>query len=144
VKQLKSEKRMPVTISPKRLRREFVRKVKELSGQNLQLCYQCGLCTGGCPAAANMDISPRQIIELARLGLEEEIANSKTVWICASCLNCDVNCPRGVNISKIMEAIRLLTLRKNVDQVRPEDISPQERCELPQIAMVSGLRKFTG
>jgi heterodisulfide reductase subunit C len=135
---------MPVTISPKRLRREFVRKVKELSGQNLQLCYQCGMCSGNCPAVSNMDLSPRQIIELARLGLEEEIANSKTVWICASCLACTVNCPRGFDLAKVMEAIRLLTLRKNIDQIRPEDISPQQRSELPQIAMVSGLRKFTG
>ena len=102
---------MSVTISPKRLRREFVRKVKELSGQNLQLCYQCGMCSGNCPVASNMDLSPRQIIELARLGLEEEIANSKTVWICASCLACTVNCPRGFDLSKMMEAIRLLTLR---------------------------------
>jgi len=135
---------MSVTISPKRLRREFIRKVKELSGQDLQLCYQCGMCSGNCPAAANMDISPRQIIEMARLGLEDEIANSKTVWICASCLACAVNCPRGFDLSKVMEAIRLLTLRKNIDHIRPENISPQERCELPQIAMVSGLRKFTG
>ena len=135
---------MSVTISSKRLRREFIRKVKELSGQDLQLCYQCGMCSGNCPAAANMDISPRQIIEMARLGLEDEIANSKTVWICASCLACAVNCPRGFDLSKVMEAIRLLTLRKNIDHIRPENISPQERCELPQIAMVSGLRKFTG
>jgi len=135
---------MSVTVSPKRLRREFVRKVKELSGQNLQSCYQCGMCSGVCPAAANMDISPRRIIELARLGLEEEIADSKTVWTCASCLACTVNCPRGFDLSKVMEAIRLLTLRKNIDHARPEDISPQDRRELPQIAMVSGLRKFTG
>jgi len=135
---------MYVTISHKKTRREFVRKVKELSGQNLQLCYQCGMCSGNCPAAANMDISPRRIIELARLGLDEEIANSKTVWVCASCLACAVNCPRGFDLSKVMEAIRLLTLRKNIDHIRPEDISPQQRCELPQIAMVSGLRKFTG
>jgi len=135
---------MPVTVSSKRLRREFVKKVKELSGQNLQLCYQCGMCSGVCPAAANMDVSPRRIIELARLGLEEEIAGSRTVWTCASCLACTVNCPRGFDLSKVMEAIRLLTLRKNVDRVRPEDIPPQERCELPQIAMVGGLRKFTG
>ncbi len=134
----------PVTVSPRRLRREFVRRVKELSGQNLQLCYQCGLCSGNCPAASNMDISPRQIIELARLGLEEEIAGSQTVWVCASCLACAVNCPRGFDLAKLMEAIRLLTLRKNVDHIRPEDISPQERCDLPQIAMVSGLRKLTG
>ena len=135
---------MSVTVSPKRLRREFVKKIKELSGQNLQLCYQCGMCSGVCPAAANMDISPRRIIELARLGLDEEITGSKTVWTCASCLACTVNCPRGFDLAKVMEAIRLLTLRKNVDRVRPEDISPQERGELPQIAMVSGLRKFTG
>ena len=137
-------KKVTVTISSKRLRREFVKKVKELSGQNLQLCYQCGMCTGSCPATANMDISPRRIIGLARLGLEEEIAGSRTVWTCASCLACTVNCPRGFDLSKVMEAIRLLTLRKNIDHVRPEDIPPQERCELPQIAMVSGLRKFTG
>jgi heterodisulfide reductase subunit C len=137
-------KKASVTISPKRLRREFVRKVKELSGQNLQLCYQCGMCSGNCPAAANMDISPRRIIELARLGLDEEIANSQTVWVCASCLACAVNCPRGFDLSKVMEAIRLLTLRKNIDHIRPEDISPEKRSELPQIAMVSGLRKFTG
>jgi heterodisulfide reductase subunit C len=136
--------RMPVPVSSKRLRREFVKKVKELSGQNLQSCYQCGMCTGNCPTAANMDISPRRIIELARLGLEEEIAGSQTVWICASCLACTVNCPRGFDLSKVMEAIRLLTLRKNIDHIRPGDISPQERGELPQIAMVSGLRKFTG
>jgi heterodisulfide reductase subunit C len=137
-------KKASVTISPRRSRREFIKKVKELSGQNLQLCYQCGMCTGNCPAAASMDVSPRRIIELARLGLEEDIADSKTVWICASCLACAVNCPRGFDLAKVMEAIRLLTLRKNIDHVRPEDISPEERCDLPQIAMVSGLRKFTG
>ena len=135
---------MSVTVSPKRLRSEFVRKVKELSGENIQLCYQCGMCSGVCPAAPDMDLSPRQVIELARLGMQEEIAESKTAWICATCLACTVNCPRGFDLSKLMEAIRLLTLRKNVDHIRPEDISPQERCELPQIAMVSGLRKFTG
>src|SRR4030042_468539 len=127
-------KKASVTVSPKRLRGEFVKKGRELSGQNLQLCYQCGMCTGNCPAAANMDVSPRRIIELARLGLEEEVASSRTVWVCASCLNCDVNCPRGVDISRIMEAIRLLALRKNIDQIRPEDISPEKRSELPQIA----------
>jgi heterodisulfide reductase subunit C len=135
---------MSVTISHKRLGSEFVKKVKEISGQNLQLCYQCGMCSGNCPMVSNMDLPPRQIIELARLGLEEEIANSETVWICASCLTCTVNCPRGFDLSKIMEAIRLLTLRKNVDYISPAGIAPKKRRELPQIAMVSGLRKFTG
>ena len=135
---------MSVTISSKRLGSEFVKKVKELSGENLQLCYQCGMCSGVCPAAANMDLSPRQVIELARLGMQDEIAESKTVWICASCLACTVNCPRGYDLSRLMEAIRLLTLRKNVDHVKPEQTPPGKRDDIPQIAMVSGLRKFTG
>jgi len=135
---------MSVTISSKRMGSEFVKKVKELSGENLNLCYQCGMCTGVCPAASNMDLSPRQVIELARLGMQEEIAESKTVWICASCLACTVNCPRGFDLSKLMEAIRLLTLRKNVDHVKPEQVLPEKRDDIPQIAMVSGLRKFTG
>jgi len=136
--------KLPVIVSSKKSRREFTEKVNELIGQDLHSCYQCGLCTGVCPAAAYMDISPRRVIELARLGLEEEIAGSRTVWTCASCLACTVNCPRGFDLSMVMEAIRLLTLRNNVDRVRPEDISPEERCDLPQIAMVSALRKLTG
>jgi heterodisulfide reductase subunit C len=76
--------------------------------------------------------------------LEEEIADSKTVWTCASCLACTVNCPRGFDLSKVMEAIRLLSLRENVDYVSPNEVSLEDRRELPQIAMVSGLRKFTG
>ena len=135
---------MSVTISSKRLGSEFVKKVKELSGENLQLCYQCGMCSGVCPAASNMDLSPRQVIELARLGMQDEIAESKTVWICASCLACTVNCPRGFDLSRLMEAIRLLTLRKNVDRVKPEQVPPEKRDDIPQIAMVSGFRKFTG
>jgi heterodisulfide reductase subunit C2 len=135
---------MSVTISPKRLRGEFARSVREISGENIHLCYQCGLCSGNCPAASKMDMSPRRVIELARLGLHEELSESETVWVCASCLACGVNCPRGFDLSRVMEAIRQLTLRKNLDRVRPEDVSEQERCDLPQIAMVSGFRKFTG
>lgn len=135
---------MPVIISRRRIDGEFVRKVRELSGENLQLCYQCGMCSGSCPAASHMDFSPRQVIELARLGLHEEIVDSKTVWVCASCMACTVACPRGFDLSKLMEAIRLLALRKRADHVRPEDVPAEERGELPQIAMVSGLRKFSG
>ena len=135
---------MPVTISSARTAGGFVKKIKELSGENLHLCYQCGTCSGGCPAASHMDLSPRQIIHLARLGLDEDIAGCRTVWVCASCLACTVACPRGFDLSRLMEAVRQLALRKRADHVRPEDIPPEKRRELPQIAMVSGLRKFSG
>jgi heterodisulfide reductase subunit C len=90
-----------------------------------------------------MDILPRQIMHLIQLGLEEDIANCKTIWLCASCLACAARCPRGVNLCKIMEALRLITLRKNIDYVQLSKISPDNLAEFPQIALISSFRKHT-
>ena len=90
-----------------------------------------------------MDLLPNQIIRLVQLGLEEDIAKSKTIWTCASCLTCAVRCPKGVDLSKIMEALRLITLRKNIDYVEPSGMQRETIAELPQIALVSSFRKFT-
>jgi heterodisulfide reductase subunit C len=90
-----------------------------------------------------MDIPPRRIIHLAQLGLEEHVANSKTIWLCASCLTCSARCPRGVDVAKIMEALRLLTLRKNVDHINISELPKETVAELPQMALVAGFRKLT-
>jgi len=134
---------MRVVISPEKVHGEFVKKVVEVSGQNLNLCYQCGKCSAGCPMSFAMDLLPNQIMRLVQLGLEEDIANSKTVWLCASCLTCTARCPKGVDLSRVMETLRLLTLRKNKDYVELSKLSPETIAELPQIALVSGFRKLT-
>ncbi len=134
---------MRIEISAKRLQSDFVKKVEEISGQTLPSCYQCGKCSAGCPMSFAMDLLPNQIIHLVRLGLEEDIAKSKTIWLCASCLTCSVRCPRGVDLSRIMEALRLITLRKNIDYVEPSRIAAEIIAELPQIALVSSFRKLT-
>jgi len=133
---------MRVEISSKRLQSEFVKKVAEISGQDLKPCYQCGKCSAGCPMSFAMDLLPNQIIRLVQLGLEEDIANSKTIWFCASCLTCTARCPKGVDICRVMEALRVITLRKNVDFVELSKIAPETVAELPQIALVSGFRKL--
>ena len=51
-----------VRLSGERVRGELVRKIEELSGQNLLACNQCGKCSAGCPAAAVMDLLPNQVI----------------------------------------------------------------------------------
>jgi len=134
---------MRVVISPQKVHSEFVKKVVEVSGQNINLCYQCGKCSAGCPMSFAMDLLPNQIVRLVQLGLEEDIANSKTVWLCASCFTCTARCPKGVDLSRLMETLRLLTLRKNKDYVELSKLSPETIAELPQIALVSGLRKLT-
>jgi heterodisulfide reductase subunit C len=134
---------MKVEISAQRIHSEFVNKVLEISGQNLLLCYQCGMCSAGCPLSFAMDLPPNQIIRLAQLGIEEDISNSKTIWLCASCLTCAVRCPRGVDLAKVMEALRLITLRKNIDYIEPAKIPAEVLTEFPQIALVSSFRKHT-
>ena len=120
-----------------------VRKIEEVSGQNLSLCYQCGLCAGGCPARFALDPLPHQVLHLAQLGMWERIATSKTAWLCASCFKCSVHCPRGVDIAKLMEAVRCITLRQNVNHVEPSKLSAETLSELPQVALVSSFRKHT-
>ena len=135
---------MRVELTKNKLCSDFVKKVEEISGQDLLSCYQCGKCSAGCPMVFAMDILPNQIIRLAQLGLEEEIGKSKTIWLCASCITCGARCPRGVDLSKVMEALRILTLRKNINNIEPSQISKETIAELPQIALVSGFRKLTG
>ena len=122
---------------------DFIRKVEEISGQNLGLCFQCGTCTGACPNSGDVDLLPRQLMRRAQLGLEQDIINSKIPWVCASCLNCTVRCPRGIDLARVMEAVRLLTLRDNIDYVKLFDIPKDTIEELPQIALISSFRKHT-
>jgi len=42
-----------------------------------------------------------------------------------------------------MEALRLLTLRKNKNYVEPSKMPRETIADLPQIALVSGFRKLT-
>ena len=134
---------MRVELSSKKIHSDFVKKVEEISGETLPSCYQCGKCSAGCPMSSAMDLMPNQIVRLVQLGLEEDIANSKTIWLCASCLTCAVRCPRGVDLAKIMEALRLLTLRENIDRINISEIPKETIAELPQLALVGGFRKLT-
>ena len=135
---------MPIKISPKTIKKEFISKLEELSGQNIQQCFQCGTCTASCPMLDQMDVTPRKIVHMAQLGLEEELEDLKTCWICASCHTCNVRCPRGVDLPRVMEALRQMTLRKNKNYVEPSQMPAEVVKETPQIAMVAGFRKLTG
>lgn len=134
---------MRINISRKTFKDPFVQKVQELSGQNLLVCYQCGKCSAGCPAVSQMDILPNQIIRFAQLGLKDELFQSKSIWICASCMTCNARCPKGINIAEVIEAIRQVLLRQRQDHVQIEKLTDEEKEDVPPIALISNFRKFT-
>jgi len=119
-------------------------KVKEISGQNFNKCFQCGTCGGSCPMMEHITASPRKLMALLQLGHREALEGQNTAWICASCHTCMVRCPRGLDIPRVMEALRQVTLRQNHNHIEPSNLQPEEVIDLPQIAMVSGFRKLTG
>ncbi|MFH1101572.1 MAG: 4Fe-4S dicluster domain-containing protein [Methanobacteriota archaeon] len=122
---------------------ELAREVEELSGENLFGCYQCGTCSAGCPFIDDMDIAPDEVIRHVVLD-KIEVLNSKTIWLCASCYTCAERCPRDLNLTKIMEALRQIILRKNIDKTDLLMISKQEKKLIPQLAFVSLFRKNVG
>lgn len=89
----------------------FLAEVTQLSGEKVEVCYQCKKCSAGCPVAYAMDLLPNQVLRHLQYGHREKVLGSKTIWICASCYACSVRCPNGIDIAKIMDTLREIALR---------------------------------
>lgn len=82
-------------------------------GHALYNCIQCGTCSGTCPLATYMDYSPRKIIAMTRAGFKEEVLGSFTIWLCASCYACAVECPRQIKITDFMAELKQRAIHGN-------------------------------
>ncbi|MGB3210878.1 MAG: 4Fe-4S dicluster domain-containing protein [Desulforhopalus sp.] len=134
---------MTLTITAQTLSIKSIENLNELSGEHVKQCMQCATCSGMCPMVEEMDFSPRKVMHVAQFGLTEKLADINTYWKCASCHACSVKCPRGIDIAKVMEALRQQVLRKSNNYIEPSGISAKTIAEMPQIALVAGFRKFT-
>jgi heterodisulfide reductase subunit C len=73
----------------------------------------------------------------------EQVIDARIGEYCASCHTCQVRCPRGIEVPKVFEAVRLLTLRQNEDFIKLKELADETIEGAPQIAMVSAFRKLT-
>ncbi len=86
---------------------------KEIGGQNIKLCFNCGICTVSCPVRRIDDTyNPRRIIRMVLYGMKKEILSSETIWKCAHCLTCLERCPQDVRFAEVIEALRILAVRE--------------------------------
>jgi heterodisulfide reductase subunit C len=70
--------------------------------KRLAVCYQCGMCTGGCPVShAKSEYNPRRILETLILGQYAELVSSQLIWLCLSCNSCMERCPQRIEISDL-------------------------------------------
>ena len=95
--------------------RGFGREVMSVPGcEQLQNCIQCGTCSGLCPLSIYMDYTPRQVMELTRSDFKNEVLRSHTIWLCASCYACTVECPKQIRITDIMYELKQRAIHEGV------------------------------
>ena len=125
------------------LKDEVFDRVAAISGENIRICMQCGTCSSVCPMEEGMDLTTRQVVAKLLHGQGDEVLESKTPWLCASCHTCQVRCPRGIELTRVMEAVRQVILRKKGDKIDPREIPGDTLADAPAIALVAGFRKLT-
>ncbi len=79
---------------------------RTVGGERIRHCLQCGLCSGSCPLSLYMDYTPRRLMHLSREGFKEEVLSSTTIWLCTCCYACMVGCPKQINITHMMYALK--------------------------------------
>lgn len=95
-------------------------EVRRESGYDPALCFQCKVCTSGCPLAEAMDLAPHAVLRALQTGRDARLMRSNTFWLCASCQACTARCPQGLDVAAIMDALRIIATRRRVPASVPE------------------------
>lgn len=90
--------------------REFIRKIIGFGGGDVQVCLQCGNCTGVCAVSMKTENKVRNIIKMCQMGLREKVLS--TPWVCATCYRCYEHCPAAMNPAELIIALRHITVRE--------------------------------
>jgi heterodisulfide reductase subunit C len=53
-----------------------------------------------------LDITPQQVMNLLRLGHRDLALESRMVWECVTCYQCQELCPQGIAVADILYALR--------------------------------------
>lgn len=86
--------------------------------KKISACIQCGTCTGSCPNAFAMDMTPRQVWRMVLMGQKDAVFQSKTFALCSSCYYCTLRCPRGLPLTEAMADLKQIACRENIPRYR--------------------------
>ena len=113
------------------------------SGVNVLKCMRCGKCSGTCPSYNEMEYHPHQFVYMVEKGEIDKLVNSPSIYKCLTCLACVERCPRGVEPAKIVEAVRLIAVRRQGENhLKAEDIPCIVEDDTPGQLLVSAFRKY--
>jgi Fe-S oxidoreductase len=99
-----------ITINP-----EIRDAILESGGDDAIKCYSCGRCMAACPwnLIDDLNYTTYQFCQRIKLGAivdseakEDIAADTDEVFRCVGCDSCRHECPRGVNLSDVLRAVR--------------------------------------
>ncbi len=118
-------------------------EVLRISGVNTSKCMRCGKCSGTCPSYSEMEFPPHKFVYMVEQGEIEPLLKSETLYHCLSCFACVDRCPRNVQPTRLIEAVRLMAVRQQgQNRLNAGDIPELIDEDTPQQLLVSALRKF--
>lgn len=86
---------------------------EEPGGENIKVCFSCGVCTASCPVAeVKEEFNPRKIIHMILLGMKDKVLSSDLIWFCETCYTCSFYCPQDVKFANVMSALRNIAVRE--------------------------------
>lgn len=98
---------------------DLAKQIRKECGENVFLCYQCQKCSAGCPVVEHFDLAPNQVIRAIQFGQKEKVLHSKTIWLCAMCETCATRCPHDINITKIMDTLKIMAKNERIESKVP-------------------------
>jgi heterodisulfide reductase subunit C len=99
--------------------KQFKKQVSKMA-ESVTACFVCGSCTAVCPEALfDPAKDARKFIRKVNLGLREEALADEFKDTCATHYRCISRCPQGVQISKIMNAIKQCALEDGYSYPAP-------------------------
>lgn len=86
----------------------------------IRRCEQCGTCTASCPTKEVSEFNIRKLVRHLQLEIhEDEDFLSSHPWLCTLCYRCKELCTEGLEIPKLVLALRELAIGK---EAQPKEV----------------------
>jgi Fe-S oxidoreductase len=73
----------------------------------LNVCIQCGTCTGGCPVKFRSPLNMRRLVRQTYFETDPSpLFKRPELWACTTCSTCSLRCPAGVKNVELIMGIR--------------------------------------